>query len=112
MSFKVTFNNEEKIYEKPVTVLDIVGNDKSIAPVILLRININIVFKVFLNSFKILAIQGNILSEIKHINSFGSVFVCVLYTENIVSVLILLTVSHIDFNMETSFVHNIIAKEW
>jgi uridine kinase len=30
MSFKVTFNQEEKIYNEPVTVLDIVGNDTDI----------------------------------------------------------------------------------
>ena len=30
MSFKVIFNNEEKIYDSPVTVLDIVGPDRSI----------------------------------------------------------------------------------
>ena len=28
MAFKVIFNNEEKIYENPVTVLDIVGNSR------------------------------------------------------------------------------------
>ena len=30
MSFKVTFNQEEKIYNEPVTILDIVGNDTDI----------------------------------------------------------------------------------
>ena len=30
MSFKVLFNNEEKVYENPVTVLDIVGPDRDI----------------------------------------------------------------------------------
>lgn len=30
MSFQITFNNETKTYENPVTVLDIVGKDKSI----------------------------------------------------------------------------------
>ena len=30
MSFKVIFNNTEKIYDKPVKVLDIVGDDKEI----------------------------------------------------------------------------------
>ena len=30
MSFKVVFNNKEKIYDAPITVLDVVGKDKSI----------------------------------------------------------------------------------
>ena len=30
MSFRVTFNNQTKVFEKPVKVLDIVGDDKSI----------------------------------------------------------------------------------
>ncbi len=30
MSFKVIFNNKEKIYDAPITVLDVVGKDKSI----------------------------------------------------------------------------------
>ena len=30
MSFNITFNGEQKTYTKPVTVLDIVGTDKSI----------------------------------------------------------------------------------
>ena len=30
MAFKVIFNNEEKTYEQPVTVLDIVGKDHNI----------------------------------------------------------------------------------
>ncbi len=30
MSFNITFNGVKKVYEKPVTVLDVVGNDKSI----------------------------------------------------------------------------------
>lgn len=36
MSFRVTFNNETKVYEKPVKVLDIVGKDQSI---ICVRVN-------------------------------------------------------------------------
>ena len=28
MSFKVLFNNQEKVFDKPVSVLDIVGNNK------------------------------------------------------------------------------------
>ena len=30
MSFKVLFNNQEKVYEQPISVLDIVGNDRDI----------------------------------------------------------------------------------
>ena len=30
MSFKVIFNNKEKIYDAPITVLDVVGKDRSI----------------------------------------------------------------------------------
>ena len=30
MAFKVLFNNEEKIYDNPVSVLDIVGPDRDI----------------------------------------------------------------------------------
>jgi len=30
MSFKVTFNKETKVYEKPVSVLDVVGNDRNL----------------------------------------------------------------------------------
>ncbi len=30
MSFNVTFNKETKTYDKPITVLEVVGNDKDI----------------------------------------------------------------------------------
>ena len=30
MSFNITFNGEQKTYDKPITVLDVVGTDRSI----------------------------------------------------------------------------------